>query len=234
MAVGAVEAAGWGLVAGSAFVIGGVAGLRLKASDRVVGLVTGFGAGALIAAVAYELVDEAGQLSNGSGHVALGLIIGSLVFLLATGFWDSHDERLDVSFRSLVVTVVPEAVIIVGSLLTGHHIGVAVISAVFLCGIPEAFVTTPRLTAAGLTPRLVILVWIGMAVVCAVSAGVAFVVLDHAREGVVAFTLAVAGGAVLTELTTELVPQSRAQAGPLAGTAAVIGFAAVFALAEVA
>ena len=232
MAVGAVEAAGWGLVAGSAFVIGGVAGLRLKVSDRAVGLVTGFGAGALIAAVAYELVDEAGRLSGGSGRVGLGLIVGSLVFLFATGYWDARERSLDVSFRSLAVTVVPEAVIIVGSLLSGHHIGPAVISAVFLCGVPEAFVATGRLTAAGLTPRLIVLIWSGLALVCAISAGVAFVVLDQRREGVVAFTLALAGGAVLTELTTELVPESRALAGPIAGTAAVVGFAIVFALVE--
>jgi ZIP family zinc transporter len=234
MAGGALDAAGWGLVAGSAFVIGGVAALRVRVSDRAVGLLTGFGAGALVAAVAYELVDEAGRLSGGSGRVGVGLIVGSLIYLLATGYWDTRVDRLEVSFRSLVVTVIPEAVIIVGSLLSGHHIGLAVISAVFLCGIPEAFVATGRLTAAGLTPRLVVLVWTGMALVCGISAGISFLLLDGAGEGVVAFTLALAGGAVLTEITTELVPESRALAGPLAGTAAVIGFAIVFALVEVA
>ena len=40
--------------------------------------------------------------------------------------------------------------------------------------------------------------------------------------------------AVLTELTTELVPEGRELAGPLAGTAAVVGFALVFGLVEVA
>ena len=58
--------------------------------------------------------------------------------------------------------------------------------------------------------------------------------LEDASEGRVAVVLAVAGGAVLTELTTELVPEGRLLAGPLAGTAAVIGFALVFGLVEVA
>jgi ZIP family zinc transporter len=78
------------------------------------------------------------------------------------------------------------------------------------------------------------LVWAGLAVVCGISAAIAFAVLDRAREQTVALVLAVAGGAVLTELTTELVPEGRKLAGPLAGTAAVIGFAIVFALVEVA
>jgi ZIP family zinc transporter len=232
MDAGGLAAAGWGLVAGSAFVIGGVAGLRLDPPRRMVGLVTGFGAGALVAAVAYELVDEAARLSSGTGWVALGLIAGSLVYLLATGYWSSPDEVVRVSFRSLAVTVVPEAVIIVGSLLSGHHIGLAVIGAVFMCGIPEAFGATGQLIDAGHSQRMIVVVWCVMAIVCSISAGVAFVLLDGAPEGLVAFVLASAGGAVLTELTTELVPRARALAGPIAGTAVVIGFGLAFGLVE--
>src|SRR4051794_26259972 len=132
-----IGALGWGLVAGSAFMIGGALALRLTLSTRSVGLLTAFGAGALFAAVAYEVVGEAGLLSGGSGRVGIGLVVGSLLYLLATGYWESADEELRVTFRSMVVIVIPEAVIIVGSLLTHQHISLAVISAVFLCGVPE-------------------------------------------------------------------------------------------------
>ncbi len=229
-----VGALGWGLVAGSAFVLGGVLALRFKLPSRAVGLLIGFGSGALIAAVAYELVDEAGRLSGGSGHVASGLVIGSLISLLAAGYWSATDDEPRVSFRSLAVNVIPEAVVIVGSLLSGHHIGAAVIVAVFLCGVPEAFLATERLAAVGLSSRSIVLIWIGLAVLCGVSAAIAYGLLDGAGESTVAIVLAMAGGAVLTELTTDLVPEGRALGGPLAGTAAVVGFALVFALVEVA
>ncbi|HEX3090570.1 MAG TPA: hypothetical protein VHQ23_18090 [Ilumatobacteraceae bacterium] len=231
---GVLSAGGWGFVAGSAFVIGGVARLRWSnPSNRAVGLLTAFGAGALIAAVAYELVDEAGRLSGGNGSVGLGLVVGSLIFLVASGYWGSTEQTVDVSFHSLLVTVVPEAVIIVGSLLSGHHIGVAMIIAVFSCGIPEAFVATDKLVDSGMSHRKIILRWTSLALLCGLSAAIAFAVLDGARERAVALVLALAGGAVLTELTTELVPEARKLAGPLAGTAAVIGFAIVFGLVEV-
>jgi ZIP family zinc transporter len=229
-----IGAFGWGLVAGSAFILGGALALRLKLSTRSVGLLTAFGAGALFAAVAYELVDEAGQLAGGSGRVGIGLIVGSILYLFATGYWDSTDEEVEVNFRSLVVIVIPEAVIIVGSLLNHGHIELAVISAIFLCGVPEAFIATGRVLRFGLTPGSVMLIWAGLAAVCAISAGVAYALLDHASEERLAVVLAVAGGAVLTELTTELVPEGRLLAGPLAGTAVVIGFALVFGLVEVA
>ena len=72
-----------------------------------------------------------------------------------------------------------------------------------------------------------------MAVLCGLSAGVAYLLLDPASESLVAFVLAAAGGAVLTELTTELIPDARHLAGPLAGPATVVGFGLVFALIEV-
>jgi zinc transporter, ZIP family len=230
-----IGAFGWGLVAGSAFVLGAVLALRLNLSSRSVGLLTAFGAGALFGAVAYELVGKAGRITDGPGRIGIGLIAGSLLYLFATGYWESTDEHLDVNFRSMVVIVIPEAVIIVGSLLThDDHISLPVISAVFLCGVPEAFLATGRLTRFGLSPPTVMLVWAALAGLCGVSAAVAYALLDHTNEGRLVVVLAVAGGAVLTELTTELVPEARALAGPLAGTAVVIGFALVFGLVEVA
>jgi zinc transporter, ZIP family len=74
-----------------------------------------------------------------------------------------------VSFRSSVVTVVSEAVIIVGSLLSGHHIGLAVLVADFLCDVPEAFVAAGRLIEVGWSSRMVVLVWAGLALVCGIG-----------------------------------------------------------------
>ena len=51
-----------------------------------------------------------------------------------------------------MVIVIPEAVIIVGSLVAHGHIELAVIGAIFLCGVPEAFIATGRLLQFGLSP----------------------------------------------------------------------------------
>ena len=226
------SAALWGLVAGSSFVIGGVAALRLRPSDRTVGLLTALGAGALFAAVAYKLIDEAGRLAGGLGRVGLGLIIGSLLSLFASGGWRPTDDEVAISFRSLAVTVVPEAIVIVGGLL-GGHVSAAMIGSVFLCGVPEAIRATGKLVHDGRTPRAVLGVWGLLAVLCSLSAGVAYVLLESAPDTAVAFVLAAAGGAVLTELTTELVPDARHLAGRVAGPTVVIGFGLVFGLIEV-
>ena len=46
----------------------------LPIRERLLGLIMGFGAGVLISAVAYELVEEAFETSAGNGEIALGLV----------------------------------------------------------------------------------------------------------------------------------------------------------------
>ena len=224
----------WGLVAGSAFVIGGLIALRDTVSQRALGLLMGFGAGALIAAVSFELVDEAGRLAGGSGRVAIGLLVGSLLFLVTSGAWPRTSEEEGESARKVAVIVVPEAVIIVGSLLAGHGISTAMITAVFVCGVPEAIAATGRLRKSGTSPAEILILWTTLAVLCGLTAWVTYALLDDANPGIVAFVLALAGGSVLTSLTTVLVPEGHQRAGPLVGTAATFGFAVVFALVELA
>ena len=64
----------WGALAASSLLIGAALALRVRVSGRVAGLVLAFGAGVLISAVAYELVEEAFSTSHGSGWVAAGLV----------------------------------------------------------------------------------------------------------------------------------------------------------------
>jgi ZIP family zinc transporter len=233
----------WGVVAGSSFVIGGLTAVRLTIAPRMLGLLAGFGAGALIAAVAYELVDTAGDLAGASGRVALGLIAGSALFLLAVPAplvdpAGTSEAGPPVTIRSissrLVASVVPEAVVIVGSLLVHDHIAPAVIVAVFMCGVPESIGATTQLLQRGVPVRVVLASWAGLSLLCGVTAAVAYGLLDNSSPYTLALVLAIAGGAVLTNVAIELVPDAIGLAGRTAGIALVVGFALVFALVELA
>ena len=50
---------GWGTLAASSLVIGALVALRFHLSLRVIGLIMGFGAGVLISALSFDLVQEA-------------------------------------------------------------------------------------------------------------------------------------------------------------------------------
>ena len=65
---------GWGTLAASTLVVGAVLAMVFRISLRTIGLIMGFGAGVLISAVAFDLVQEAADSASGnwplrSGHV---------------------------------------------------------------------------------------------------------------------------------------------------------------------
>jgi zinc transporter, ZIP family len=69
------EALLWGALAASSLVIGALLGVARQWSPRLVGLVLGFGAGALISAVSFELFEEGARVGGGAA-VAAGLAAG--------------------------------------------------------------------------------------------------------------------------------------------------------------
>ncbi len=63
---------GWGTLAASSLVIGAIVALLFRIPLRVIGLIMGFGAGVLISAVAFDLVEEAAEKSTGEGALIAG------------------------------------------------------------------------------------------------------------------------------------------------------------------
>jgi zinc transporter, ZIP family len=77
------EAFGWGAVASSSLIIGGLLALRVDIRGRALGLIMAFGAGVLISAVSFELVEEAATPPRGTVGWHLGC---------SPGVWRSSSE----------------------------------------------------------------------------------------------------------------------------------------------
>ena len=145
------EAFAWGFLAASSLLIGGGIALTVRVGSRLLGEVLAFGAGVLISAVAYELVDEAFLMSSGTGALALGLPLGALAFyggdLVIDRTGGAHRKRMEPpagegSPLSIVLGIVldgiPESIVVGLTLLNGGGVGVAVLAAVFLSNLPES------------------------------------------------------------------------------------------------
>src|SRR6202042_1928415 len=87
----------WGTVAASSLVIGAVVALLFPIGLRAVGLIMGFGAGVLISAVAFDLVEEASNKTTGNSWVIAGLFAGCGVFFGGDWLIDRYggSERKD-------------------------------------------------------------------------------------------------------------------------------------------
>ncbi|KAA1424728.1 hypothetical protein FE697_002070 [Mumia zhuanghuii] len=232
----------WGVVAASSFVLGGAIALVRPPRPSWIAVGAGVGAGALIGAVAYELIDEAGAHAGRPFVVAAGLLAGALlaagIFVgrggLRQAFADAVTSApaLQHRFATLLLSVASEVVIIVGAL--GHGLSLAVIVAVFLCGVPEAIVGTVTLRAEGASRRRVMETWVALMGYGGVVAVVAHLVVSSAAGNLVAVFLSLAGGVVLSTIVAHLVPTSYARLGVLCAFPVVAGFALSVALVGVA
>lgn len=230
---------GWGLLAGSSYVLGGLLALRWRAGSSVLlGALTGLGAGALLSAVAYKLVAEAGRLAGGSGYVGVGLVGGAaatawVVTGAVRGRRLSAPPLHEPRYLVIGLSAVAESIVITGALLTGYGITAAMLAAVFLCGVPEAMADTGPLRQSGLSTRRVMAGWLAMMLLCGVSVAVFMVLLRSAPPEAVAFVLAFAGGGVLTNVTVRMVPEGLKDAGAATGIAIAVGFGLSYALVEI-
>ena len=227
----------WGLLGGSSLVLGGVIALRFAISQRLLGLIMAFGAGVLISAVAYELVEEAFNTSAGSGGVGLGLFAGAGVFYGGDYLIDriggaerksSAGEQAAGSALSIVLGIIldgiPESIVLGSTVLEAGTVSVAFLAAVFLSNLPEAIAATTRTRRVGLArrphPRSVDRWWRSSAAWRRSSGTPLF---DGADPSTVAFVLAFAGGAILTMLADTMMPEAFEHGGKLVGLATTSG-----------
>jgi len=236
------EAAFWGLVTAGSLWVGAAVVFAARPRERWIGLALAFGAGALIAAVAYELVLEA--YATDVAEATLGFALGALTFYV--GDWVinrrggggrksmSGEHQLAGSANAIVLGTVldgiPESFVLGASLVQDGVVPVAVVVGVFVSNVPEALSGTTGLLQAGWSRRGVSAMWT-MVVVGSVSAAIAgWLVVDAMPGRGGAFALAFAGGAVLVMLTDTLIPDALKLSGREAGLLTALGFAVGFAL----
>jgi len=77
-----IQAGLWGLLAGSALLLGAAIGWFVRVPARLVAGIMAFGAGVLVSALSFELMDEAYR-SGGLDAAASGFVAGAVVYTAA-------------------------------------------------------------------------------------------------------------------------------------------------------
>ena len=223
-----LEALGLGALAQSSLLLAGLFACWITVPTRLVGILAGFGAGAMISAISFDLVPES-QVHIALWQTVLWMLIGVGVFLL--GDWlverrfgaEGAGGAMGIVIGS-VVDGVPESVIFGIQLGTGATISVSFLAAVLVSNIPQAIAPSADLAARGWGVRRLGTLWVWVVLACGVAAALGFLLTDVSSHAFGDRAAAMAAGGLLAMLTNSLIPFAYERGGQLAGVATVIGF----------
>jgi zinc transporter, ZIP family len=246
---GALDAAFWGFVAGSALVLGALVGWFARVPTRTIAAVMAFGSGVLISALSFELMDEAYR-SGGLAACAVGFLFGAGLYTLAGWMLARHGARhrkrsagqqpseaeqggsgLAIALGALLDGI-PESMVIGLSLLKGGAVSTVAVVAIFISNLPEGLSSAAGMKRANRSARYVFGVWSMIAALSAVAAWLGYAVFGGVSASVVSAVTAVAAGAILAMLVDTMIPEAFEQTHAFAGLITVAGFLTSFGLSK--
>jgi zinc transporter, ZIP family len=240
-----LQAGLWGLLAGSALVLGAAVGCLVAVPRRLIAAVMAFGSGVLISALSFELMDEAYR-AGGFAATAAGFLAGAAVYTAANvyisrrgaharkrtgGQQPGPDEGGGLAIAvGALLDGIPESIVIGVSLLQGKGVGLVAVAAVFVSNVPEGLSSAAGMRNAGRSYAYVFGVWGGIALASGLAALIGYVGFAGSGPGVVAFVTATAAGAILAMLADTMIPEAFEVAHEYTGLITVAGFLLAFLL----
>jgi zinc transporter, ZIP family len=216
-------ALGWGALAASSLVIGALVGLARPWPRQLIGLVLGFGAGALISAVSFELAEEGVKIAGGI-PVAVGLAVGAMTYFIAAGKVASMGGGAGLALGAFLDGI-PEQMVLGIGLASGEPVSAGLLAAIFVSNLPEAIGGATDMKRQMHSDKRVMLNWLWIAGCCAfatvVGYGIADIASSELRAGIDGF----AAGALIVMLVDSMIPEATQQAGRTTGLVTTLGFA---------
>jgi ZIP family zinc transporter len=215
----------WALLAAASLLVGAYAAERFTIPTRLVGQTMGFGAGALIAALAYELLPDS-HLSDWQIWFSFG--IGALLFYAADSVLERHAGEAGGAGLAIALGAfldgIPESIVLGVGLAVGGSISVGFLAAVFISNIPESLSSTAEL-AATRSPAAIYRLWSAIALLSGVAAALGYAVATNLSTLDGRYVQALAAGAVLTMLSDSMMPEAFKEGGRSIALLTALGFA---------
>ena len=213
----------WGALAASSLALGALIGLARPWPHKAIGLVLGFGAGALISAVSFELAEDGVKIAGGL-PVAIGLAVGALTYFVASGRVAAMGGGAALALGAFLDGI-PEQMVLGIGLAGGDEVSIGLLAAIFVSNLPEGIGGATELKAAGRSRKQVLRLWLAVALACALATPLGYALMDIASDNFQGGINGFAAGALLVMLVDSMIPDATEHAGRTTGLVTTLGFA---------
>ncbi|WP_447984055.1 ZIP family metal transporter [Nitrospira sp. Nam74] len=244
-----LEAAFWGWVTGAALVLGAFLGYFSRLPRPWIAAIMAFGSGILMAALSFDLFEEA-YARGGALVSSLGFLTSAVFYTIPNWYLEKRGAQSrkqtggqqpaedDQPGSGLAIALgasldgIPESLVIGLSLLHGRRVSMVAVIAIFLSNIPEGLASAAGLREAG-SPRYALGLWGVIALALGIVALVGYVIFQGVSPDVIAASLALGAGAILTMIVHTMIPEAFAVTQHFSRLIAVTGFLLAFLLSKV-
>jgi len=225
----------WGAISGSAVLIGAIVGVYIKIKKRLIGFIMSFGTGVLIGAACFELLRDSVK-DGGLFPTAIGFLLGALLFTIVDlviskkGGKDRKRSRknpenhtgLAIFFGSIFDTI-PESIVIGVSLLDQSSVSYLLVIAIFISNFPEGLSSSVGLKKDGYSNKKILFLWVMVLALSSLSSFSGYALLHHASDMIVGGIGAFAAGAVVSMVSSTMMPEAFEEGGPTVGFVTALG-----------
>ena len=241
----------WGFVASIPLIAGAVLASFINLKKPIIASIMAFGAGVLVAALTFSLIEEAYNLVNDIVPVVLGFALGGLSYSVVNHILNnksgtknrkrSHGENAgggnDASGIALMIGSlmdnIPENMALGISIVAGGTVNVVLIAAIFISNFPEGLASSQGMKTNGKSTKQILLLWAVVVAIGTVASAIGFSVLANVNKDIVAIALSYASGAILVMLAESMIPEAFEEGGMNIGLATGAGFMVAFILGTI-
>ncbi|MDO8507185.1 MAG: ZIP family zinc transporter [bacterium] len=237
-----VQAIIFGAVSGLSLLFGAATGLIFKLNQKVIARFMAFGAGVLVCALTFGLMEEAFG-HGGFDAIIIGFLLGGIVFIL--GDYVLHlkggrrhkrhqlvearkDSNGKVITMGALLDGIPESVALGIALFTGGGTGILMLVAIVLSNFPEGISSVDGLKKEGFTSAGIYKIWGVVALLALIFTVLSFVFLHDITPNTIGIIEAFAAGAILAMLADSMMPEAFDDGGFSIGILTVLGFLTAF------
>ncbi|MBI5734119.1 MAG: ZIP family metal transporter [Candidatus Kerfeldbacteria bacterium] len=237
-----IQVIAFALVNGFSLLLGAAFGVYGRLEQRIIAAFMAFGAGVLICALTFGLMDEA-FLSGGFDAVIIGFLAGGLIYIgsdylvhyLGGRKHKRHQFKITTREPSgFMITLgsmldgVPESIALGITLFAQPNIGLMMLAAIAISNFPEGIASASGLKKAGFRQGKIFTTWIAAGLFITLITIFSYLFLHNLNPNTIGILESLAAGAILAMLAANMMPEAYEEGGFAISTLTVLGFLMAF------